>query len=301
MYTPFPRALLRNRLDDQPTDSLPPGEYASGGEYLVDYCPSCHKYKHFYFNPTRKLVLKNGDEVTGFGWCHVCNYKIIGWAQFKKIFAGDLKYVPPPKNEVRVQRETRISHPDQWDNAWDHPRSRSLMLERRLKESIVRQVPIGFVEEEDAVVAEIDPVTRELPQRVIYRRLSGGLQKWICLPGTAMANYGFGLRHLNKGLRAVVVMEGTFDLLSSGLLGYGVALLGTALNDSWASWIKSRFSAVAIWLDPDDAGMAGSGKISSRLDKWGIPHKVIHNPVEPKNHCPTDFSIQDLKRKLEMV
>lgn len=297
----FPRSLGRNRFDDQPTDSLPPGEYVSGGEYLVDRCPSCGKYKHFYFNPSRTLVLKDGTKVTGFGWCHVCNYKVIGWAHFKKVFAGDLKYTPPPQDVVRVVRETRISKPEEWSNAWDHPRSRALMLERRVPEILVRRVPVGFVEEEDAVVVEIDPVTKELPPRTIYRRLSGNLQKWVSLPGTAMANYGFGLRHVKKCLNSVVVLEGTFDLLSSGLLGYGIALLGTSMNDSWAAWMKSRFRAVVIWLDPDDAGEAGSSKISSRLTKWGILHKTIRHPVEPKNHCPTDFSIKDLKRKLELV
>jgi DNA primase len=102
-------------------------------------------------------------------------------------------------------------------------------------------------------------------------------------------------------LKAIVMVEGTFDLLSSGLLGYGVALLGTAINDTWASWVKKNFRAVAVWLDPDEAGRAGAVKIGKRLNAWGIPFRVIDHPVDPKNHNPGDFSILDLKKKLEDV
>lgn len=301
MISQFPRSLKRSKYDDSPSDSLPPGEYAPGGEYVVEYCPSCGKKKHFYFNPTRTLVLKNGDTVTGFGWCHVCQFKIIGWAHFKKVFADDLKYTPPPDLTERVVRDTRVCHPEQWDNAWDHPRSRYLLLERRISESLARSVPLGYVEEEDSLTVEIDSPTPELPPRILYRRLSGRLQKWMTLAGTPAANYGFGIRHLHSDLKAIVLVEGVFDILSSGLCGYGVAMLGTSINDTWASWIKRNFRAVAIWLDYDDAGELGSAKISKRLSKWGIPYKVIAHPVDPKNHCPEDFSIIDLKKKLEDV
>lgn len=301
MISQFPRSLKRSKYDDSPSDALPPGEYTSGGEYLVEYCPSCGKKKHFYFNPTRTLVLKNGDTVTGFGWCHVCQFKIIGWAHFKKVFADDLKYTPPPAMTERVVRDTRVCHPEQWDNAWDHPRSRHILMSRRIPESLARSVPLGYVEEEDSLTVEIDSPTPELPSRILYRRLSGSIQKWIPLAGTPMANYGFGIRHLHKSLRAIVLVEGAFDILSSGLCGYGVALLGTSINDTWASWIKHNFKAVAIWMDPDDAGKTGARKIGKRMDNWGIRYKIISHPVDPKNHCPTDFSIIDLKKKLEDV
>ena len=63
--------------------------------------------------------------------------------------------------------------------------------------------------------------------------------------------------------------------------------------------IRHNFKAVAIWMDPDDAKQE-PGRLASAMDNC-IRYKIISHPVDPKNHCPTDFSIIDLKKKLEDV
>ena len=56
---------------------------------------------------------------------------------------------------------------------------------------------------------------------------------------------------------------------------------------------KYGASKVLVWLDPDDAGIAGRRKIVPHLRSMGIDAKAVRADLDPK--C---YSLEDICRKL---
>lgn len=253
---------------------LPPGVYVAGSkEYLIDECPNCGKHRHFYWNLDKKV-----------GWCHVCQFRIVGVKQFLKAFSDSLEDRSGP-SLVRQEGDRLgvLGRPAFWTNcAWDHPPARNFLITRKVTEEQARQIPISYVESEDSITVQIDSITPEFGESVIYRRFNLPGAKWLVLPGTDRSQYGFGIRHLRPGQKRIVLFEGTFDLLATGMLGCAIAILGTSLNDSWMAWLRKRGFEVVLWLDPDAAGERGAQKLKSRLRTWEIPCRTYKHPVDPK-------------------
>lgn len=265
---------------------LPPGNYLPGGqEYLVDECPSCGKRKHFYFNLDKKV-----------GWCHVCHFRIRGHKEFMEAFGGSLETRRASPVVIEGDRQGILGRSAYWtDNAWDNDEARIFLISRKVTEIQSREIPIQYVEQERAITVPIDSVSPEFATSYIYRRFSLAGSKWMVLPGVDKGHYGFGLKFLDNSLEKIVLFEGTFDLLATGMLGVGAAILGTNVNEAWLVWLKRRYSEVILWLDPDEAGISAAGKLKKRMSAWGIKASIYQHSQDPKNLNPYHPAVQFLR------
>ena len=252
---------------------LPPGHFLTSGkgagvEYLLDECPKCFKAGHFFWNTH---IHK--------GFCQSCKFKIIGLKQFYAIFNRDvLLHRIPPWLRGTLEEDSPLRHWTSWENnAWDSQVSREFLRARFVTEKVSREAPLYYVSEKDALCLTIDPISPDFEEDLtLWRGVKGFPAKFIPIGGsdtrpTYLSMYGYGLKHIPPTRKCIALFEGAFDILSTGLLGWAVALLGTNFNDAWLSYL-SRFSYIVLWLDPDKAGMSARDKLVERFEHDGIEY-----------------------------
>lgn len=79
----------------------------------------------------------------------------------------------------------------------------------------------------------------------------------------------------------------TEDLLSAikvGLVGEGLAVLGTVVSPHIIAWLMRGKRPVNVWLDPDPAGQRGAAKIIKQLRAYGLTTHNIVSAKDPKLH-----------------
>ncbi|MCB1711787.1 MAG: toprim domain-containing protein [Candidatus Riesia sp.] len=250
-------------------DYLPSSEPVSKYEYKFDECPACGKPDHFFWN-----VKKNKGHCKSGG----CGLKVMSLDKLKDLLDGTASaYVPRWISTTQEDAKEPLRYKYKWTtNAWDFPSSRAYLMRRGVSESIARKAPIYYVESRDALCILANPIDSFLdPEVTLYRGVKGYPSKFISPDGCKMGRYGYGLSHISQDTRAVVVVEGAFDLLSTGLLGLGIALLGTSFDKNWIAFFKARFDYVVLWFDNDLAGDKARTKMIPMLEAWGIRYKDV--------------------------
>lgn len=109
------------------------------------------------------------------------------------------------------------------------------------------------------------------------------------------AHYAFGHEVIPEESRNVILVEGVFDVLSPGLYGYAMALLGVHLSGTQLAYLVNRFDEFLVWLDPDKPGQLAAHKICKRLNLYGKQAVVFNPGVEPGDMGPRHPIIQELK------
>lgn len=268
---------------------LPNGHFESADEYLCDECPQCRKYRHFYWN-----VVKHK------GICHSCDLRVYSLEDFRKLFAltefdlADGPAFDPKGDPFTLQRDPLF-----WTNAWDVPKARMVLIGRRITEEVARQVPIGCVHG-DKLLISVDSIESNLPRGIWYRGVKGWPSKWISLPNTQASCYAFGLSFIPPERKTVLIVEGIYDVLSTGLLGHAIAILGTKMQWQWPYYLRKRGWKVVIWLDPDRAGLAASPKLLRFLQTAGISAMDLtpQAQCEPGDLYPEHPDIVRLREQL---
>jgi len=88
----------------------------------------------------------------------------------------------------------------------------------------------------------------------------------------------------------------TEDILSAVRVGpvcEAWSLLGTSLSLPAATEIAQTGRPVAIWLDPDEAGVKGRGKVYRALRSLGVDARIIRADRDPK-----EYNKQEIKEYL---
>jgi 5S rRNA maturation endonuclease (ribonuclease M5) len=251
---------------------LPPGNFTySQEEYVFSICPACGKRDHFTWNINKKV-----------GRCWVCDHVIVGEENMLAQVGGCIEYyvsTPLAKNYQTIKERGDFHY----GNAWDNKGAREFLIERNIDEYLSKVIPIKYCSKSDVISIQVESITPEFPPYSLYRYPSSD-SFWIMPKGVKSKYYGFNVEKFsNKKVNGLVLCEGIFDILSSGLYNYGIALCGSSMDQSWCIWLAEHTNRVLIWLDPDSAGKKGANKISSLLSIWGIEHKVLNTSKEPKN------------------
>lgn len=267
---------------------LPPGEISTfdPDEYTCDYCPNpdCQRERKFNWNVEKEV-----------GRCFVCGFWINNWdslkyhfrtAQFSHIDLGERK----PIVHTTCTSSLLI-------NAWDHPKSRSFLTDRRVSELVARENEFLYHQMENRVYVNVHPLSPDLPDSFLSRHLMPE-SKWYVKKATQGIYYGWGWEKFSKSGSNVLLCEGIFDLVSPGLQDKGIALLGSSPNDIWFLWLKKNVGKVTLWFDADKAGEKAVNNISDKCIFWGIPFSVVKSKNHPKRY---DRKIPNDRKFLEKV
>lgn len=211
------------------------GYNESGKEYYY-YCPSC-KALAFHWNLEKQV-----------GHCKKC---------------GEVFHDPPeplkgrtPNRMITTEEFKDPNELNPWtlpiidyDNPYHQPAADYLQgrgvgqedsLAAKLRFDIVKQ----------NIYFPISPVNKAYSPSFISRNIN---EKVYITKGIAKkeGGYLFGLDKLEKR-EWIILTEGVFDVLSPGLLGRAVAIMGVILFDSVKYWLReSGYKKVIVCLDPD--------------------------------------------------
>lgn len=271
---------------------LPDGHFDSKGEYVVRICPSCRAINHLYWNVKK-----------GTGVCFRCKLKL-NRKLFKQYFGAGGRSVSAPikENQPNTLRPILEETITVGDSAWNNWDAEIFLTERNITQDMCDQVPIKWDEEMGFMVIPVDSCSAEHEDSVLFRNpVPGGWpEKWFG-PSISQSNYVFGGRHIRNDRDSVVVMEGMFDVVSTGLLGCAVAVLGSKISDAQAQWIAARFRQAVVWFDPDPGhleGVKGARKSLRLLRSWGVVASMYRSPKDPKLYRWDSREVQEVLSRL---
>lgn len=259
----------QNLFEENADLNLPDGDWSSWSpDEWVTNCPFCFEENKFTFN-----VVKN------VGKCWVCEKVISGRERFIKLYSGDfLTKVDYQVKEHKINtKETSFL-----TNAWDNRTSKLFLLSRNVDEYTSRKYNIQYACKDNTLIIPTRPISEDLPESYLWRKLPDG--KWFHKKGTQAKYYGFGWEKFKNSKKNVLICEGIFDLISSRMEPYGLAVLGSHLNDVWFLWFKKHVNKLVLWFDKDLAGETATNKISEKCMYFGIPFSVVRSAKDPKDY-----------------
>lgn len=240
------------------------GKFVSTNEYLTE-CPSCGKRKLYY------------NTVKDIGWCHVCER-----VYFKRdgIFHAGVEGTP--------LRKVSIGHGDM-AYAWTVPEAREYLEGRRVSGLDALTCDIMYRPETKELVVPVTSPSPDIPPARMKRNIEG--KGWYFEGGADKKPYCFGWEAVrDSGRTSCVLVEGIFDVLSPGLRGYGIALLGTSLFDLLGLWLELNMKVVYVWLDPGEREDLKARHMVKILKALGINAYYIRWGQEPGD-CKKDSGL----------
>jgi hypothetical protein len=254
------------------------------GEFIYR-CPSCGKQK-FYWN-IHKLV----------GQCKVCKHTEYG----KQFYTKNREIVSNSALDVNFLGQ--ISASDLLP-AHRHPDAKAYMSKRGVSADCLVRSGTYY-----------DPVTQFLyfpNHRVngdgasgVWLKRSINSKIWLQPTGIDKTCYvytGGASQRFNS--RDIVLVEGVFDLLVPGLLGFGAAILGSSLSDDHLLWLHRNQYRVMLWMDNDEAGDEAKVRILSQCADQDIPAVLFKPPgyepgMDPADWCKTGNTWSKTWKKCE--
>lgn len=166
-------------------------------------------------------------------------------------------------------------------------------MSRWVTEELSLTSRISYSESSDEIWIPIHPLCSPYPMAWMRRNIEYG--GWRASDGMRKAHYAFGHEAIPMDRRNVVLVEGIFDVLSPGLHGYSLALLGVHLSGTQLAYLVNRFDSFLVWMDPDKPGQVAASKIVRKLELYGKTAVVFNPGVEPGDMGPRHPIPRELK------
>lgn len=223
----------------------------SGSEYKMP-CPKCG-HGNFFWNVHKHM-----------GNCFNCQLKVLGMGQFSKWFRVEVvetrKQAPlpatkPGKDLVKIESDEALP-------------ALMYLTSRGVDYGLAQRAGLRYSPSQQRLYCPIwSPLTRYQPSWK-SRSILPGYKGWMGEAGDRGKFYLFGKRVEGP---LIVLVEGVFDVLTPGLWGQALSLLGSSLSREIEYWLAETYTKVILWLDPDATGVKKAQDIYARLSGWGIP------------------------------
>lgn len=96
----------------------------------------------------------------------------------------------------------------------------------------------------------------------------------------------------NNKVKRIVLTEDILSAVKTGKLIPSASLLSTMISMEKLSAIFKSFpkcEEILIWLDGDEAGIAGAKKVKASLDMIGLKNRIITTPKDPKEYSKDEI------------
>jgi len=197
----------------------------SGKEYR-SLCPKCQRMA-FFWN-----VRKNT------GWCFACETPFFHRPSEVEGYHDDTHYV----EEININ-DSDITYQFEEPNQ----EIKNYLNSRR----ICADKYYVFRYKNNTIYFPVESPSPEFIQGWIYRKIDNKFYSSCFGLRKKTGGYVFGLSKLTRNNNYITITEGPFDILSPGLFGYGISLLGTELFETTEYWLARNFDKILFWLDPD--------------------------------------------------
>ena len=230
------------------------GSFAEGGSEYKMTCPDCG-HGNFFWN-LQKLL----------GSCFNCGKKVLGLGQFSRVFK-----TVSVLEETRSQTALKERAGKDLVKITDDEAMPALfyLSSRGVDYGLAQKAGLRYSPSQQRVYCPIWSPLNGFPPSWKSRSILPGYKGWMGEAGDKAKHYLFGNR-FSLSDPVIVLVEGVFDVLSPGLWGRALSLLGSSLSREIEYWLGEKFRHVVLWLDPDHAGVTKSRGIAERLAGWGI-------------------------------
>lgn len=230
-------------------DWLPQGGHSEeGGSEYVFECPSCGGSK-FFWNISRRK-----------GFCFHCKVKVGSAASLHRLLGLE---VPEQEKASTVERRQQsLQEVSEKVPVWG-TEAEAYLITRKVRPDLAAEIGMLYEPGRRKIHAPIwSPVG--LPRSFKSRSVVPGEKGWMSRSGDPAVGYLFG----DPPKRNPVLVEGVFDVLTPGLWGTALALLGSMLYTPIEWWIARTFPEVTLLLDPD--AVVKAKKIEHSLVSFGV-------------------------------
>lgn len=244
------------------------GRFEEGGSEYVFTCPSCGNPKFFW------------NVRGGRGYCFRCDLKVGSAAYLRRLLGTAIpeqeKIVEP---EVVAQKRFLEKVPVRGTPAEIYLASRLVSVDQ------AEEIGILYEPETQRIHAPIWSPLKGLPPSYKSRSIVPGQKGWMSRKGDG-GGYLFGASPKKASMDgSVVLVEGVFDVLTPGLWGRALALLGSQLLEGVEWWLARTYGKVILLLDPDEAGTKKAKGVESRLVRWGMPVENLTGKYPEPGSC----------------
>jgi hypothetical protein len=219
----------------------------AGSEYVFE-CPECGNPK-FFWNLRKEQ-----------GYCFRCGFKA-GSARYLMQVMG--KAVPDHEKIVVPERATATTSSELIPTVGTD--AELYLATRRVSPALAAEVGIRYEPSRERIHAPIWSPLQGVPKSYKSRSIIPGQKGWMSRKGDPATGYLFGKKTSYKN---PVIVEGVFDVLTPGLWGSALAILGSQLSEPLKWWIGRTYAAVTLLLDPD--AEEKSRKIANSLRDFGV-------------------------------
>lgn len=237
-------------------------------------CNQCGKLK-VYFNQSK-----------GIGWCHYCK-KVV---RRKDIEIED-------GSDFILDSQGYSGNSSSTSPAWENVVAGKYLKSRWVDELTSATVGIRYDAERESIRVPIHSPASEFPMSHQVRGIYPG-GRWYT-EAKERKEYCFGLPWVPISRKEVILVEGIFDVLTPGWLGYAIATLGTTLSDTLCLFLVERFNRIYIWFDPDPAGRSGGEKVLRQLHMAGASSTLLEYSIEPGDMGPSHPLAVEWRNKLD--
>lgn len=148
--------------------------------------------------------------------------------------------------------------------------ARQYLDERGIDQSVRSLWQVGWDEEAERIVIP-GRDHRGVARFLIRRAIDGRRPKYLYSDGAVKSEILFGLLHVPKTQRMLVLVEGSVDSIRRQLGGQpAVAILGSGLSDRQVRLISERADQVYTMFDPDEAGVKNTLDAIRRLPRHSV-------------------------------
>jgi ribosomal protein L37AE/L43A len=262
------------------------GRVVSGGKELLATCPKCGKRDHFY--------TRIRGEKKGLSQCKACGYAPPRGTELPSVAAFQWM------QQLKVQENHFLTYSD-----WP-PAAILYWRNRRLTQKDAEKWGALYCDEGPTnrriVVPSHDPL---FPEFYVARSvLSSGKPKYLFPAKGEKSSQLFGISKVTS--EEVVIMEGAFDVICSGIPN-AVALLGKFMSKDQETRLVSRFDSFVVWLDRD--ARSDAIKVGRALARYGKEVSIVcqsqgDDPgdcvlpfVECKKRVPYSLLLEILERR----
>lgn len=269
---------IREQLKQIEENWLPEGGTWEGSSEYVLPC-KCGRMK-FSWNVNKKV-----------GNCFRCGFKLIGVRALRSHFGTTGGTETAPSQSWSPGR-SQSCHPgsSNFIPASISPAAVEYLSGRGVSKELAEE--IGILYKDERVWFPLTSPFGLIPFLLGRSINPDSTMRWTSFPGEK-GQYVFGGSEKNG---PVVLVEGVFGVLSSGLYGKAVALLGSKPSLELLAALVNRYSEVFVWFDPDEAGRNGSKYIKEVLHNW-FPLCKVKEIIYNKE--PDDCSVEESKEVLK--
>ena len=237
-------------------------------DQYIAHCPKCKGDKFYFALRTGKAECKSGK-------CKIRFSKIETLRRYIKTN----RIMPRGNGTVTYTRQYNIwaGETESAIAAGDHAFARSYLKKRNVGTRTAHISNIWVMPTKGILIFPLHNLREPEKPTPYYRHTrTGTVMRWSGEAGFEKSHHIYGGEFILDKRAAIIVAEGIFDILSSGLLGLGISALGAVTSPFLMGWLATHCEEVWLMPDGDAGGVSFAKDMKNKCAAYGLKFKNLN-------------------------